>query len=313
MNHNLNLTVTKPDYQNMFDTWDNLTIQKASDIKNKMNAFVQLTTSYEKKYNLPIYLDYILQNVIKSFPIVKHNATQLDQLDQIIQLLNNIDQLNLHPYIYQSVIINIIHSVYVDVVKSFNSVNSTNTEFVDSIDISDLNKVNPEISLLFEQFNDIFNEVDEKYFEKEQLIGYNEITSLPDTEFNQLFSSIAMSLLPNANVKTNPNLLLNIFIVQIQRQSQVLTEHKMKNSNEIISNDAQKKLSLDNSLYDHVFRIYLDSLQQSNLQIKFFEIFDDIAISDLQLKLCKYAIYFWIDYVSIINNSLFELLLKPKN
>ena len=314
---------TQINYQELFNTFDELTIQKISDIKNKMNNYVQNNiTSYKKKYNLPLYLDYILQNVIKSFPILKNNA---DQLNKITLLINNIDKLNLHPYIYQSIMINIIHSVYVDTIKSNTDLANTdlaNTNLANT-DLADLNKVNTEITLLFEQFNNIFDEIDNKYFDREQLFGYNNINSMSDFEFNKLFSSIAMNISINQTLVNNcvkPNLLLNIFIVQIQRQSQILTEHKMKNSdnvlninlNDLINNNQQKKLSIDTLLFEHIFKIYSESIEQSNLQINFFEIFDNIIIADITKRLNKFAIYFWIDYVSVINNSLFELLLKLK-
>jgi hypothetical protein len=322
----MELNKKKSLYQTLFINMTNLNENKSLMIKLKLNEYVTKTNDYVRKYNLPpynlpIYLDYILSQTNKMYPITKKYA------DKIIQILNYVHETNLHPYIFQSLFVNIVQSIYI------------NQIIIDkSLDYSDIVRINPDISLLFEQFNSIFDFADDKFRTLENEIGYNNITCMSYIDFDKIFANIAI----NSYNLTDEKTILNVFIVQIQRMTQIkmeqniqslnidletLIELKKINFNSASLTDASQTASTNASLtnasqtdahkicfdYDLLLYIsenYSDMIKQNYIQTKFWDIFEEINIYDHLHKINCFALYFWIDYVAIINNGMFEKLLK---
>jgi len=298
-----------------FNIFTELTKNKIIEIKDLMNKYVSdKIINYKKKHDCPIYLSYILDQLMTSFPIIKIEQNT----DQIILQINLIDQFHIHPYIFQTLFINMIQSIYID--KIIKNKNNSDKTFID-----DIIRINPEVTLIFEQFNSIFDSIDTKYLPRENDIGHNNMTILDYDEFNTLFNRIAIVPQNQSNIGLKE--LLNIFIIQLQRITQINMENSIQtikiDLDEIIEHkhiilfelninciDTIDKITFDYNLLQHIIQLYTNLIRQNYLQIKFFDIFENINISDKLIELNNSAVYYWIDYIAIINNSLFEKLLK---
>jgi hypothetical protein len=301
-----------------------------------MNNHIINKTTYNKKYNLPIYLDYMLISVIKSFPFSCSYSCLNTNINKIIQILNYVDQSNIHPIIFKPLFINIIHSLFINQIIIYKNSSIIKT---DNFDYSSLTNVDFEISLLFDQFDKIFDNIDIKYLNKEIEIDYNNMSSLDEQSFNSLFSSIAI----NPYQAFSDKKVLNTFIIYLQRFSQIEVENLIKSINidcndilnfkqiNILSksnetnetNETNKsnetnetkenydyKLNFDYELLQFLINNYSNIIKQKYLQTKFFDIFEHINIFDKLNEINNNILYFWIDYMAIINNLLFEKLLK---
>ena len=222
--------VESNDYFNLFDTMINTNKLKIITIKTNMDRYIVDTyNDFRKTCNLPIYLDYMLSSLIKSFPILNFD------IDGIVNLLTKFHELSLHPFMFKPLFINIIHSTFINQIAKFqlnsNSQYSQYSQYSQSsvaqFDYSLLNSVEFEVNLLFDQFNKIFDDIDTKFVEKENNIGYNELSSFGDREFNSFFSSIAIGSNKTFNKKT----ILNVFIIYLQRFSQINIEDIIKSLN----------------------------------------------------------------------------------
>ena len=317
-------------YSKLFNVFNGLNTNKVNEVKNEIGKFIcniqqiEEIENYKFTHNLPIYLDYIFVQLIKSFPIIKR------AINQMISQAKQLDESNIHPYMFVPFFTNIVQSAYIDFIiddLSNNSGANINDKLFD-----DIIKISPEVSLLFDQFNPIFDSIDEKYLSAENNLGFNNMMGLSDVDFDKIFSNIAIG----QNMSIQPRQTLNAFIVQLQRMSQINVEQSIQSLqislNDIIErkpiqlfadlNDNQlnqlsqsnklNKLSFDNNLFQHILKIYSNFLKENYLRIKFFDVFEEINILDELNKLNNNALYFWIDYVAVINNSLFETLLKTK-
>jgi hypothetical protein len=317
-------------YNQLYKNFIDMDKKKINEIKLQMNTHICNSSSYISKYNLPIYLDYILDTLCKSFPQLNKN------LPDIIKLLDYIDKINIHPLIFQSLIINIIHSSYINEIIIIK--NST-TDLTNNFDHSILINISTDVSMLFSQFDKIFNDIDKKYLIEELNIGYNNMSSYDEKKFNDIFNNIAINQYNNQNQNIDYKLILNSFIIYIERVTQINIENYIKTINvdvddiltlnetilglELdldsdlesdlklnISNKFNYKFTFDNNLLNKLTKVYNNFLKNNYIQIKFFDIFEDINILNNIDELNKNILYFWIDYIAIINNSLFEKLLK---
>ena len=132
------------------------------------------------------------------------------------------------------------------------------------------------------------------------------ISNLDYENFNKIFNSISLSF-KNNDIKT----VMNVMIVHIEHLIHRDVENYAKN-NEVDITDILKdtKFNFDINFLLNLTEVYNKSLHSNYIRAKFFDIFNDVnIIKQLELSV-KNIIYYWIDYIAVINNMIFEKLLK---
>lgn len=276
-------------------------------IKHHINKYVDdnhLTKFYDNNETVPPYLNYLLSVYTKSFPqITKH-------LNKYIPLIQKIDNITIHPMIFQIVFINLIHSIYIYELCSdpSNVLTKSNIEKISNIQF----EVELGISIFFE----IFEKTDSIFKQNEDFFGYNAISSLSYIDYNQRFNNILYKNHLTTNNKLQNKLTeLNFLLTHIEH----LTEH---NINETFSNaDYENKClnlsseyitnKFDNELklLDNMTEQYLDSYMSNYSYVKKFNIFSNINIDPTEF-IKKNVLYFWTNYCSTLNGHIFDLIFK---
>jgi hypothetical protein len=289
-----NIESTSNSYEDLYLMIISLEKTKNKEIKEMMNSLVNNSDSeYKKKYDeLPIYLDYIIKMLSTSYPFINK------YINDIIKIILIVDNYDIHPLIFQSLFTNLIHSISLNELINFSNNNIINY----------LHSVQNEIEILFSSYNTIFENIDNKYLEAEKKIGYNNILNLNYDQFTSLFNSITINPYSNHNKQT----IINTLLIQIENMNHHDIENYIKsikiNFDELLVSN--NKLAFDTNLLNELTQNYIRAIDKNYKQIQFFDIFNDFDISK-QLKInSKNILYFWIDYIAIINNSLFEKLLK---
>jgi hypothetical protein len=276
--------------------------QKISYLKNKLNEICpDMNENHDESLNsLPNYLKYVLSLLIGSHPIIKK------YLIQIVDILNYIHNLNVHPSIIKTVLINLIQSCYID-----NLINTSD------IDINSINQTPYDVDMAISYFDTQIDIVDRMYIKYEHMIGYNEINMLNYDKFNEHLYYVINNRSKIENVSDKFNILstyISYIDHELFNEAVYLLEKKYDKAdeihNEIISKnknifDFSKELlnELD-TVYDQI----VDKLKHCYRH----EIFRDIDIID-QFKIDKFKhIYFWIDFNAQIINYLIHKLLSKK-
>ena len=277
-------------YSTIYDILVNLNIEKINLIKVSMNDYVD-NLDYCPKYNkLNNYSDYILSLLTKSFPIL------LKYHKNIISLFLIIDKTIIHPSIYQTLLPNILSSVYINELV-LNPDLKYNIEFISSI-----GNIYSEIEIIMSIFNDIFLNIDKHFKTNETIMLYNVINILPFSEFEELSEIIYDDILNNRIIK------LNIMIIKIEKLTQDnMNEYFIEYGNEHKYND---KLEYDLLLFDKIGTEHINIIKNSYNYIKKYEIYANLNNLDILTFLKKNSIYFWIDFVAFINGQILDKILK---
>lgn len=277
-------------YNSIFKVLVDLNIEKINLIKISMNSYVN-NLDYKKKENkLNEYSDYILSLLMKSFSILYRYE------EQIIALLVLIDKAVIYPSIYQTLLINIVFSVYINELV-LNPDLKYNIEFISSI-----SNIYKEIEIIISIFNHIFIEIDKQFNTKETIMLYNEINSLPFSEFGEL------SEIDNDEILNDKIIKLNIMIIKIERFTQDnMNEYFIEYGNEHKFNN---KLEYDLLLFNKIIIEYTNNINNNYTYILKFLIYKNLNNLDILMFLEKNSIYHWIDYIAFINGQILDNLLK---
>jgi hypothetical protein len=268
-------------YINLYQVLIDTNINKIKTIKDQMNNYIDKIYQQKNYNNLPPYLDYMLYMLTKSFPIVHKYYTK------IIPMLLLVNNLDIHPAIFQQLFTNILYSIFID----------SNTK---------INNVYDEIEIMMSIFNDIFINVDLIYKSKEDELCYNHINSLSNSEFSELIDKI------DDDNKLNDIMTFNIMIVQIEHLTQInMNEYfsSLNNNTEIFNN----KLDYDLLLYDKILIEFNKQINNNYNYMTRFEHFNKYKNIDLLKFESKNSIYYWIDYIALINKQKLDLLFKKSN
>jgi hypothetical protein len=282
----------------MFDSLINLNKTKINKLKNKMNKLVENQNYTASIQSLPLYLNYIFDMLAVSYPyIIKFDK-------EIIKQLLVVDNYNIHPSIFTSLLINILHSISINIIIEKQTKNLN----IDDKFLSLLPNIHHDVELIMSQFDTLFIDIDDEYIEIENKLGYNNISNLDYHQFNDLFNNITIGL----NTYHSDLTIMNVMIIHIEHMIHHDIEKYIKtiniNIDDILSNLI--KFDFDNNLLLDLTKVYEDSISKNYMKVKFFDTFSNINIFE-QLKLnTKNVLYFWIDHIAIINNKLFKKLLK---
>jgi len=291
-------------YAEILDNFTKINELKISYIKFLINKYINdnelIVVKYD--YNLPPYLNYLLTLYTISFPHIKQH------IDKYIKILNEIDTFNIHPMIFQTIFINLIHSSYIYEL----CINPT--EVITQSNIEIISNIQFEVALSLSAFNSIFDNVDLIFKDVENFIGYNTISSLPYTEYNyQLDNILNKRQYTWDNSLSNKINKLNYMLTHIDH----LTEHNINDSlselnNNLLDFDAEqitKKLDNDHIMLNDTLDIYLKSYLSNYNYCKKFDAFNNIDINPIEF--CnKNAIYYWSYYCSNLNGRIFDTIFK---
>jgi hypothetical protein len=265
--------------------------EKINKLKTNMNNYID-SLNYKNTYNiLPKYGDYILYLLTKSFPVLNKYHKQ------IIQILLLIDSINIHPGIYQTLLVNILFSVFVCEL-SINPEYKKNQEFIDMVA-----NVYNEIEIIMSMFNEIFIKIDIEYKDRESVLLYEIINSLSHSEFENLSETISDDTeLDDKIIK------LNVLIIQIEK----LTQNNMNEFFiQIDSNyDCSNKLEYDLSIYDMIIKEYNENIVKNYKYMIKFITYKNVEEIDILQFTNKNIVYYWIDYIAHINGKILDNLLK---
>jgi len=266
----------------------------------KVNIIIQnlndhIKQDYTSNYDLPLYLDYILHLLTKTYPIL----TNYHQ--NIINMLNITKEYIIHPQIYQSLFANILFSVYICELSKKDGLIS-NKEFIESIQY-----IYYEIDIIFDIFNKIFIDADIEFKQTDEKLVYNMLSMLNRKELNDILDSInSMDKFDNLEDKL---LLLSSLIIQV--------ENSVKQSmNEYFSQADYQYNQIDNKFdFDiYILNNILDVFNKQNIDcLKYhcrFEQYINMHDIDILQFEKKNVLYFWIDYIGFINGKIIDKILK---
>ena len=291
VNETTNILNEKSSYNDIYKLLVDTNIEKINLIKNKMNTYVD-TLDYENTYNiLPINIDYILHLITKSFPILNKYHKQ------IIPILLLINSINIHPSIYQSLLPNILYSVYI-IELSNNPEYKKSKEFLNSI-----GNIYNEIEIIMSIFNNIFTSIDTEYKDKESFLLYGIVGVLSNSEIDNLSESIS------DDTKLDDKILnLSVMINKIEKLTHC-------NMNEFFINmeddyDCLNKLEYDLILHDKIIKEFNENIVNNYKYMSKFINYKNINNIDILQFTNKNVIYYWIDYIAIINGKIIDKILK---
>jgi len=287
-----------PNYINLLDIHNRVNSLKINTIILKMNEYINQSNTILIFNSLPLYINYILSLLDGNYPSIKKKIKQIEELFNLLNLYN------IHPLIIQPLIINIIYSIYISDICS-------NPDIINNELISLLQSIKNNIELIFSSFTNIFDEIDNTFNIIEDNIGYNKIANLSYNQHNKLFNDI------QSNDQDSNNILkLNIMIIQIEHQIyDDIDKYKDKylDINSILDkedNILKNKLKLDKDIYDDLKPIYNKFININHNYITRFECFENMQNIDFQKFFEKNIIYYWIEYISYLNNNIIQKIFK---
>lgn len=294
-------------YQNQFNSI------KINYIKLLLNNHIQSLTTDILNYsdsNLPLYLNYLLSIFSISFPHIRTH------IKLIIQSLKNINKYPIHPMIFQSAFINLIHSSYICYL--YLNPNSR----IDNNIIERIASIQNEVEIGMSIFINIFKLVDDKYINIENFFGMNNLIQLPISDFNIKFEQIMNDdSLHNESNLTNNLIKLNTIIIHIEH----MTEYNMNELLSKINNDITlildtdselninlltSKFNMDLNILSQINHVYTSAIKSNYSYLKRFEQLSNFNDIDILLHSEKNLIYYWIDYIANINRKIFDKIFK---
>jgi hypothetical protein len=291
-------------YSDILNTHTELNSLKISYIKYLMNQYVE-TLDYPKNSKLSPWLGYTLSVLSTSYPHIR------SFVDKITEILNKIDQINIHPMIFQMIFINLIHSSYIIEL-------CTNTnKMYNQAEINRIAYVGPEVELVFNQFIPFFDKVDIIFKSTDAYIGYTELSLITSNEFNLILRQIMEDITPFDKQNLSQHLKkLNIMSIYIDH----MTEHNIndvfvdidKNVTEKESDFILKKLDSDIKLLEDIIYTFNNTHLSNTIYAKKFKTFELVEVNFSEFNDNK-PIYYWVEYVSILNGKLFNHFFRPSS
>lgn len=285
-------------YDQLYQYMITINKQKIDCLKNKLNEICP-DIEYDEPLNLlPNYLKYPLSLLIGSHPIIKK------YLIQIVDILNYIHNLNVHPSIIKTVLINLIQSCYID-----NLINTSD------IDINLINQTPYDVDMAISYFDTQIDVVDRMYIKYEHMIGYNEINMLNYDKFNEHLYYVINNRSEIENVSDKFKILstyISYIDHELFNEAVYLLEKKYDKVDEIHNEIISKNIfDFSKELLNELDNVYDQIVDKLKCCYKH-EIFRDIDVID-QFKIDKFKhIYFWIDFNAQIINYLIHKLLSKK-
>jgi hypothetical protein len=289
---------------------------KIAYIKYRMNDHVNnnLSAGYYDDDNkiIPPYLNYLLSIYIKSFPQIKKH------LDKFISIIQKIDNIDIHPMIFQIVFINLIHSTYIY------ELCSDPTNILTQSNIERISNIQSEVGLGMNAFSSIFENVDMIFKQIEDNFGFNNVLLLPYNEYNIKLSNFLNNYdktsLENLSVKFNK---LNYLLTHIDHLTEydindiflnkyLYTDANTSFENGFLKLDSDKiinKFDNDMKMLETIMDHYLKSYISNYNYVKKFDAFSNIDIDPISF-IRKNSIYYWTDYCSTLNGNIFDMIFK---
>lgn len=281
-------------YEQLFDIHIKTNKLKINYIKQKMSELV-IERNLLRKFNdvgLPDYLNNILSMLVESYPIMKQH------IEKIIFIVKFINDHVIHPIIFQSLLMNLIHtSIIYELINNSNLIN-------DKKFIKQISDIPNNIALSFSIFDDIMITVEKDFKFLDEIIGYNDMSNMSASDF----CDIVNNYIENDIIISNSHK-LNTYIINIER----MTEHIMNDFSSIMFKSiTENEINIDKhiEILQKTTTIYEKSIISNMNNINQLNVFADIHIDNL-FNLCKKnALYYWINIMASMNSLMFDKLLK---
>lgn len=296
-------------YDQLYQYMITINKQKIDCLKDKLNEICSNLTYDESLNLLSNHLKYVLFLLMGSHPIINKYLTQ------IVKILNYVHNLNVHPSIIKTVLINLIQSCYVD-----HLINTSDKDLNTSETIQSINQIPYDIDIAISYFDTQIDIVDRMFFNQELLIGYNEINMLNYNKFNEHLHNVIKNRSNIQNLSDKFEI-LSTFISYIDHElfneMVYLLEKKYDKAdetyNEIITKQltvfdfSEKLLDELDTMYDQIIDKLKYCYRHDILEDKEVDIID-------QFKIDKFKhIYFWIDFNAQIINFLIHKILSKNS
>jgi hypothetical protein len=323
----LNTVGDSSSYADLYDVYIKLNNLKINSLKNKLDNdvidMISVINSNNLTKDLPNnvindinllrpYLKYVLSMISISYPDIHKN------IPHIVNILNIVDQFNIHPNIFTSVFINLIsNSIMIDLKRNIDIGYPLDDDKNKRL-LNIVKNVPYDIDMLFNVYNQIIISHDEIFSSIDKKIAYNDINALNFYSFNDNLYKVLLNygksspdILPSIDEKFK---IMSTLISHIEHQTQNdLTEYM---SNNIDFDTEEQYTDINNRfIFDHqsieIFqKLYIEKSTQNLQHLKLYKQFQDfdipLDINNLSLK----SLYFWIDYIAMINSRLFDRFSK---
>jgi hypothetical protein len=289
-------------YDEILNNFTKINELKISYIKFLINKLINDNDLIKiKNDNLSPYLNYLLSIYVISFPQIKQHT------DKYIRILNEIDNFNIHPMIFQMVFINLIHSSYIC------ELCTNPSDIVSQSNIEKISNIQFEVELGMNIFISTFDNVDLIFKEVENFIGYNNVSSQPYSEYNIQLNNILNNQTDLDNTLLTKFTKLNYMLTHNDHLTEYnINEYYSELNNNLQNLDAEQitnKFDNDYKMLDNIMDQYLKSYLANYNYVKKFDAFSSIQINPVEF--CKKnAIYYWFDYCSTLNGHIFDTIFK---
>ena len=249
-----------------------------STYESIFDSIIDINKKKINKLKKNIDINEILGLLNKSYTRMK------DYTNNINDILNLINGYDIHPYILQPLLVNILYGCYLN--------NKDNTIYYIQVDMD----------LIFASFCNIFKEIDEEFKLTEDFIGYHRISKMNDKELDTLINTLMISYYSSDEILLDDNICkINLMIVQIERIVHENINILLESFE--IPNSIENKLEYDLKLFNEL-KVYYDKfvLTTYNKIKNINPIYKNINIDILKF-VNKNLIYYWLDHINKINNK----------
>jgi len=268
---------------------------KINYIKHLMNKLILNKNNQGNSHNemsntngIQHYVKYILNMLLKSFPIIKTYT------NDIISIFNIVDKYNIHPNILHPLLINILYSIYIfETKKNINLIN--NQEIIQQIQ-----NIIMEVGMCLSIFDEVINNADIIFNNIENIIGYNSISLMSQKDFNVKMNEFMENIEEEKSTLRSNYLKLNMFITYIDHT----TENSMRDTMKLLDNKINN-FDDEKHLFDEMLNQFKIINMANYYHTKKYNKFSNIDIDIMKLNE-RNILYYWIDYISDINMSIIK-------
>lgn len=288
-------------YDELFNFHIETNKQKILILKSQMNDLIEKSKFKIIHNELPLWLDYVLYMLSISF-VELNNHTKL-----IINLLNAVNEINVHPGFFSQVFINIIYSVYIVKIIS-------NLSNIDYSIINQLANASVEVELCMNIYDSLFINVDADFLDVENSIGYNQLLIDHNIRQKMLNDSVKFTNIDeNKSIKL---LKLNLMIISIEDNTNdsinAYIERLLININNQDMSIFMNKLNDDLQQFHSLMIFSHGSAHFNAAKIKSINKFIDIDVNTANIIkfVDKNAVLFWSNYVADSNAKIINYIFK---
>ena len=292
-------------YKDIHEIHTQINLLKINTIKNEMNIIIEKGSWILEYDDLPPCLNYLLSVFTLTIPIIK------PYIDQIKKIILYIDKFSIHPYILQPLFANIIYSIYISEISS-------NPNLLNNDIIRTITEIQTNIELTMSVFENIFNDIDNKFKNAEDFIGYNNMSILDEHIQMNILQKIIHSKSEQNNLE-NKLKKIHSLIIQIEH----MTHNDIINNIDEFNDKYNRSLNTDNltdslknklsSDYELLCSFKTDYeqyvLTNYNNLIKY-NAFNNINNIDINKFMEKDIIYYWLDHIAFLNGKIFDKMFK---